>query len=284
VLLVPATALSAAAQAPPYLWVQHAGGSGNHSVNAIAVGSDGTIVVGGSLQGNATFGTNTLNSTDPHDIFIAQYSSKGTNLWAQKYGSTGNINVSGIAIDPGGSIYVLEQLASKFTVLKLSSNGVPLWSQPQPASGSGGCYMAAICADSSGCYVAGDSSGIVSIAGNQLNSSSSQAILCHFNAAGTMLWVKAVQGVYGAPLSENPWSSASGAALDLSGNVYFGGTFVGTNAWGNAFAQTNLFSPGSYGFLSKFSPSGNLLWAEPVPAEPLRILTSDQSGDAAVPN
>lgn len=56
---------------------------------AIAVGSDGSYVVGGEFGGNAVFGDDTLSASGQQDIFLMQFDNSGKILWVKTGGSMG---------------------------------------------------------------------------------------------------------------------------------------------------------------------------------------------------
>lgn len=72
----------------------------------------------------------------------------------------------------------------------------------------------------------------------------------------------------------NVSASVAGADTDASGNVYF--------AWGTSRATTDPSVRVYRGFLSKYSPTGTLLFRKELPNEVLRGLGTDASGNVYV--
>ncbi|MBI2280081.1 MAG: T9SS type A sorting domain-containing protein [Bacteroidetes bacterium] len=69
----------------------------------------GNIFISGSFKSQTiTFGSNTLynNSINNNDIFIVNYNSNGTPIWATSYGDVNDDFPSGVTLDNTGCIYV----------------------------------------------------------------------------------------------------------------------------------------------------------------------------------
>ncbi|MCP4166122.1 MAG: hypothetical protein GY759_09545, partial [Chloroflexi bacterium] len=61
-----------------YEWATRAGGTGGDKGNGVSVLADGSSIVTGAFQGNATFGDTTLTSTGGSDAFIAKLDANGS--------------------------------------------------------------------------------------------------------------------------------------------------------------------------------------------------------------
>ncbi|MCX6928091.1 MAG: SBBP repeat-containing protein, partial [Verrucomicrobia bacterium] len=159
--------LPLAAQIPQYQWVQQVGGSVSHSAKAIAIHPSGDIVTAGTIQGSATFGSTTLNSFGSSDVFAARYTSSGSNVWVKQFGGPGYEEARGIATDPSGNIYLTGSFAGAATfgpftlsnapssvfAVKLTPVGEVSWARQSLGTPSAFAY--GICADASGCCIAG---------------------------------------------------------------------------------------------------------------------------------
>ena len=88
------------------------GGPGDDAGNAIALRSDGDVIVGGTFSATAVFGSTLaplqLVSTGGLDFFVARFATSLGLQWASRGGGTGNdlISTGGIIVAPTGLIYV----------------------------------------------------------------------------------------------------------------------------------------------------------------------------------
>ena len=95
------------------LWAATATGRGNDYGKAVACDAWGNIFVTGSYTSpalNFPAGTIINHNTDSfgrnYDVFIAKYDASGTNQYAVGNGGAGSGEVSCMAVDPGGAVYV----------------------------------------------------------------------------------------------------------------------------------------------------------------------------------
>ena len=92
-------------------WAVRAGGTGLDNGFGIAALVDGTSLVTGRFEGEATFGEGepnpvTLTSAGESDIFVARYNPDGTLDWAERAGGTDWAQGHGIAALPDGTSFV----------------------------------------------------------------------------------------------------------------------------------------------------------------------------------
>lgn len=88
-------------------WAKSGGGSGMDWANGVAVDGDGNSYAVGYFSGGATFGTQTINSSGDHDIFIVSYDPSGNFRWIRSAGGNGVDEAYGVATDAGGNVYVI---------------------------------------------------------------------------------------------------------------------------------------------------------------------------------
>ena len=79
------------------IWVRHAGGNNRDIGSGVAVANNNKIYQTGSFQGNATFGTVTLNLPGNDYIFLAEYDSSGNVNFVKHAGGLQNDFGSGVA-------------------------------------------------------------------------------------------------------------------------------------------------------------------------------------------
>ena len=109
-----------------YLWVKSAGGAKVDRALAAAVAPDQGLLVTGSFNGEATFGSTKLTpgNTNP-DIFVARYEPSGAVSWAAVAGGLGTDSGNNIVVDGSNNCYVtgpFEKVAT-FGKAEVSSRG-----------------------------------------------------------------------------------------------------------------------------------------------------------------
>jgi len=88
-------------------WVRSGGSSGYEDHYSMSLDNNGDILVTGSFENTAYFGTNTIASNGGDDIFVAKLSSSGSWQWASGAGSDSFLERgSGIATDEDGNVYL----------------------------------------------------------------------------------------------------------------------------------------------------------------------------------
>ena len=93
-----------------YIWAKRIGGSGNDSSEiSTSIDASGHVFISGTFFG-ANFspgeGATTLNSAGSGDIFISEYDSTGTYLWAKRIGGTGFDYASSAGLDGNKNILI----------------------------------------------------------------------------------------------------------------------------------------------------------------------------------
>jgi putative cell wall-binding protein len=89
-----------------WVWANQAGGTGFDIGQGVSVLSDGSAIVTGSFEGDATFGATTLTSNGNIDVFVAKVSPTGTWLWANQLGGTPFNEGNGVAVLSDGSAII----------------------------------------------------------------------------------------------------------------------------------------------------------------------------------
>lgn len=113
------------------IWALNCGGQEDTRGEALAVDPvTGDVVATGFYNKQAAFGDETLvANTSDRDVFIARFSADGQVLWARRAGGVHDDNVSDLAIDATGHIYLtgsfigVINLADGFSIQSL--NGIP---------------------------------------------------------------------------------------------------------------------------------------------------------------
>ncbi len=145
-----------------WLWAVKAGGSNVDEGRGIALDGAGNAYVTGHFQGAATFGSQTLSTSDA-DLFVAKLDPSGNWLWAVKSGGASSALGYSIAVDGAGKAYVTGFFSGIITfsssaltssgncdvfVAKITTSGNWLWGVK--AGGHDNDYGAGIAVDAAG--------------------------------------------------------------------------------------------------------------------------------------
>lgn len=265
-----------------FLWVRSAGGSMTDIPSNIAIDNTGNVIVTGSFQGIATFGTATFTSMiNPstsaysYDAFTAKYSNTGTFLWcrtgAAKYTDRG----MDIVTDASNDIYVCGQFSDTILFNSLHTNNImnavflikydaagnEIWFRKASATSSI-AYALAVDANND-IFMAGDFTGTMGFYGvvnNFLNSTYPNRIfLAKYDKNGSYIW--------GTANSSQNYISARNLALDNLGDAYIIGEFGCTLTDFSDATDKGLFNSIGYAdiFLVKyFGANGNRIWMRNV--------------------
>ncbi len=250
------------------IWAQRFGSTGTDICRAIAVWTNGDIVMGGGFQFTVDFGTGPLTaaSSSP-DMYIAGYSSSGTNLWSKRYGGTGVEVVRGIAFDPSGNIFVCGHFTGNVDfgggtvtnagindifIVKYNSVGVYQWQKI--VGGTADDVATALCVDTNGAvYVTGYFMGTVNFGGGNLFSQfgGQDSYLAKYDSAGAYVFAK--------KFTNNADDQGAALACDSTNGIYLGGKFQGSIDLGGG----NLVSAGATDmYLGKFNSGGTYIWGQ----------------------
>ena len=268
------------ARAGDYQWLRTAGCSGAEVSRQIVVDDAGSsYIIGAFNSSNCPFGslvlTNSLRSASPTwDCFLVKYDTKGSVVWAQKFGGTNDDRGGGVAVDAQHNCYVTGYFISTnfyiggVTLTNYAPNGNSslfvakfdaaanlVWARsPGPSYSANGSR---IVVDSTGnSYVAGSFSGTNYFGGTNLVSRGyTDAFLLKYDSTGNLLWAQQVGGNY--------VDGATGVALDLTGNIYLLANIRSTNAgFGSYLFSVKGTNTCQNMVVAKYSPAGTVLWAK----------------------
>lgn len=231
------------------LWVKQFGTASYDTAAGVAVDASGSLFVSGGTSGALEEGT---PNAGLEDVFLAKFSATGEQLWVKQLGSADQDRVAGVAADgTGGALvtgYSLGALEEGHAntgrdknvfLARFSPAGEKLWVKQLVGSadatavtlnGGGNVFMVAWG---------------IALEDMKANSGDWDFFLAKFSAKGEKLWVKQ-QG--SAALD-----SATGVAVDGSGNVFVTGSTRGALEEGKANAGDLDF------FLARFSAPGALM-------------------------
>ena len=266
-----------------FVWAKGMGGASYDLGTDVTVDSSGNVYTTGNFYGTVDFdpgmGVLYLTSVGDSDIFVSKLDSSGNLLWAKSMGGTNYDKGYSIAVDPSGNVHTIggfygtvdfdpSELSgfylnsaggSDIFVSKLNSSGNFVWARRMGGtnfdSGTG------IAVDSSGnVYTTGSfrdiadfdpGAGIVNLIGAGVD----DIFVSKLNSGGNFVWAKGIGG--------SDYDYGNGIAVDLSGNVYTTGSYLGTVDFDSEAGVFNLTSAGGHDiFVSKLNSGGNFVWAK----------------------
>ncbi len=304
-LMLAATNTSAHAQGTPPSWLQAFGtsGAGSNIGNAIKIGPDQNLYVGGQFSATATFGNTTVSAIGPFDIFLAKYSPSGALLWiaqtSQTAGDGDHDKGNRVDLDADGNVYLAGSFRGNATfysakpgdkkislasgvpeaifLAKYTSSGTLLWVQTGTSDcGNSGCpiigYGVAVNSAAGTVYVTG-----ITQADTTFSSANGSAhvasgpwawhmVLAKYDINGNSQWAETD--------SASPNSGGEAVAVDANDNAYVTGWFENTTTWTSANGHditvvglSPAQSDGNYPsdtFLAKYDKNGNAIWVNDI--------------------
>ena len=225
-------------------WIRQFGTNIQDFAEGVSADSQRGIYVTGSTRGN--LGAANRGSLD---AFISRFSSTGDLQWAHQVGTSGNDYFEAVATDHLGNAFTAGSTFGSLSgsnagsddaiVAKYTENGSLQWIRQFGTTGGERCL--GIVVDKIGnVYVDGVTDGILAGAGF----GDADAFIAKYDTSGNRVWIRQ----FGTGQSD----AARGIALDQFGNVIVGGTTGGN-------LGTVNYGSGDV-FLTKFDPSGNLIW------------------------
>ena len=264
-------------QSSGWQWAKGSFGRGTQVVSCVASDHNGNLYAAGGFDDSFMVFENTvLRCGTTEHIFVAKFSPAGNVIWATSAGGDGSDQVTAIATDPGGNIYITgyfgsDSIAFGSTVLvnhgfnnvfiaKYDSSGNAIWAKS--IVGTDDDAARGIATDSSGnVYITGGftsaSISLGTITLHQVGSGGSEFFVAKYDSAGNVLWAKMAGSI-----NYESSSPGAGIAVGESGNVYVTGSFSGNTL---VFDAIEITTPGSYTnysvFIAKYDAAGNVLWA-----------------------
>jgi hypothetical protein len=283
--------VSASSSLPAYRYTSIPDVQSSSSVSSYALATDktGATFQGGVFNGTINFagaGGNDTVTTTSGTAYVTKYESDGTYDWTRTLDTQsggGYAQVSGLATDASGNVYVAGQFSGGVTfdgpggsnsqnisgggtfINKYSSNGTYLWTKTIIPPANGGASAYGIATDASGnIYVAGSFQDTVNFAAsdggtdNQTSTSGhSDSFVTRFSADGSYGWTKVFDNANGDAFP-------SGIAVDPSGDVYTTGYFDGSLNFAGTSGndtQTDASGNGSV-YVTKYDTSGSYGWTQ----------------------
>ncbi len=252
------------------LWAIGAGDANIQRGTVIKMGTGGSnILVGGYFDGTLDLGPDVLTSLGLSDMFVAKLDTDGKVLWARRFGGTSDDNLTDIAVDPLGNVYVTGAFqgtvdfgngplvsagGTDVFLIKLDSAGATLWSK-RYGDNSSQTSMALAVDPVGNVLVAGGFFGTLDMGtGGLVTAGGSDAFLAKVNPMGTTLWAKS----YGDAAAQ----SILGVGADSVGNIRVVGNNTGTIDLGGGPLVT---AGGTDMFVAKLDAGGGAhVWSKGI--------------------
>jgi hypothetical protein len=282
-----------------FMWAKQVGGNLKISLFDSALDPSGNILITGTYEGTVDFNPETavynLTADNDRDIFTLKLKSDGTFWWAASTGgnwqdwgisvtsdNAGNVYTAGyfsqiVDFNPGPGTHTLDAQNGSGYIQKLNSNGSFAW----VCQSLGSAIPSCIRGDASGnLYVTGHFNGsacftssVSSVCLNTSTVNGTDAFVLKLNSSGTFQWAKQISGV--------DEQKGLQLCLDPSGNIYSTGVFKGTADFDPGPSTFTLSGGWMDLYVTKFSSSGNFIWAvkaDGTSGGSPRSITSDASG------
>ncbi|MBK7959626.1 MAG: SBBP repeat-containing protein [Bacteroidetes bacterium] len=269
------------AQSAKFEWARKMGGTNSESGNAIAVDSAGNVYTAGNFTVTVTFDPLNIiiGSKGFTDVFITKHDASGAILWAKQIGGVSDDLLRGIAVS-GDYVYITGNYnqtcdfdPAGSTTFNITSAGIGDIFVAKYEASSGGLVWAKSMGGASadlGFGIAVDKSGNVYTTGNFAGS-------CDFDpgAGSTLLGSAGSSDIFISKLDKDgnfEWAKTMGGngadggvsiATDLTGNVYFAGSFRDSADFDPSASVLRLKSFGvGDGFVAKYNSMGLMQWAK----------------------
>lgn len=254
------------------LWARSYGSDGSDVAYAVALDSQGNILITGTFTGIVSFDAIQLTANGARDVFVLKLSPYSEVIWAVQGGSTSPDNNSdtgrGICVDELDNVYVtgfykdtllwgaLQVICNGNTdcfAVKLDSGGNALWLNKAASSGADMAYSIKV---KNGLYYIGGSFSTATIAIPPVASLTGSETMSGFYAYGdinTGTW-SGGKTIYDTHSTLTGIIEIQDLELDSTGKIIVAGTYNQTNTLGLSVSSTDLF-------IAKFNTDGTQVWA-----------------------
>ena len=278
-------------------WAKSFNGDDNDFGRSVSTDDDGNVYLAGyTLSSILTTETGTFNNAGVTDAFYVKFDAAGNEIWSRGFGSTEAENVYGMTSDDNGNVWMTGYFSSvnllfgassminsgstnsaEFYIVKYDSLGNEAWGFS--AGGASNEYGQALATDNNGNVYATGSfrSDSITFGSFTLVNNSAGAnpdfFVVKYDASGNAVWATSVG---------NTWEEiAYGIDVDDDGNVFVAGTFTSDDIVIGSTTLTNTSSDNTAeGFLIKYNPNGNALWAKSIQGEEHETANSVSADDA----
>jgi len=262
-------------QPPTFVWAKQIKGTNDHNGKSVVTDIFDNIYITGDFEEKIFFETDSLNSLQNRDMFVAKYDAFGNLLWAKQGSGAESVAGRSIATDKNGNCIVLGDFGGIATfgslnlispdeydiyIAKYDPSGNVLWAKK--AGGMDRDEGNGICTDNVGnIIITGSFEGTAIFETFTLTSEEDDDMfVAKYDALGNLLWVKTGSGPYS--------DCGITVSSDNNNNIVVGGIFSKSIS----FDQTTLYDHYPYvadtrSYIVKYDPSGNVMWANKIVGE-----------------
>lgn len=250
----------------PKEWTVTFGGSGPHQVKALAVDGPGAIYVTGAYSGKANFGSHACVGHGSYDIFLAGLGKDGSFRWALCGGGSGFDSGIGLAVGPGGDLWLSGEFNGKITLggvtitssassdlflARVSPAGKVRWVATGGGAGLDQGIAVTVDTTSGTAYLAGSVTAAAAFGPHKIKASGLEnSIFARVTAAGAFAWVVGAVS--------DTWSRPVALRLAANGALYVAGNFgAKLDLGGHILKGTGI----DHGFLARLDSAGKVAWA-----------------------
>lgn len=268
------------------IWLKSGGGYGSDYGKSISIDNQDNVFLGGIFSSESFFfdglltnNTGSINNFYHHDVFLIKINPNGNSTWIKRFGGINYDNLTCLATDDIGNIYVAGYFMSQsfnagiiltntstsfeFFIIKLNSLGQLIWAKK--SIGTDNEVLSDIKIDNlNNVYVTGDFNSPImtlgnisinkSISTNDNSSFNNNIFLAKYNADGQIQWVKSAGGV-------TAFDGASGLDIDNSNNIYIVGRMYSDTVMFDSLPQLNNNGNADI-FVTKYNSNGDAIWAK----------------------
>ena len=278
--------------AQSFKWVKQFGGTGHTYSNVIIADNKGNSYTGGRFNVETDLdpgpGTYTLSTLSAANAYITKLDDQGNLIWAKSFGNdvtgtgyTSNANISSMAVDTSGNIYITGGFVGKLDfdpgpgtytlssfdslnypdvfIMKLNTSGNFVWAKKIGGAASDAGNALSLDASNNVIITGYNSHTIDFDPGPGTSNLNLGTFFLKLSNSGTFIWAKSI-GISGLA---NDMSDKLLADVDALGNIYYSGTFSGTFDFDPGPGSYNLTSSnGTNAFILKLNALGDFVWAK----------------------
>ena len=216
------------------LWMQSAGGSGDDAIAGLNVDINNDIAITGWYANTAYFGSDTVTAIGPGaNIFVAKYTTSGTNKWVRTAGGIASSYGSWLASDHKGNQYVVGYIGNSSVsfdttsitcagktdifIAKYDAMGNRKWVRRLGGPGFDESYYSVTDYDGN-TFLTGRYTPY--IPGNPIHNS--EFLVAKYDSSGVMKWLKTATGL------SSTFSESTELSYDQFNNLFIAGNYSST--------------------------------------------------------
>jgi len=238
-------------------WVKQVQTLATNQANAVSVDASGNIYIGGSVSGGVVGAGQTSQGNG--DAYLAKFSSTGTLLAENQFGTSGADSVAATATGSDGSLYVASVQNGEAILSKYAGGNItaaPTWTEDLGALQAGGS-IGGLAVSGNQVYVSGSTSnGNLTAGGTATVTAPSSGGLDAFVFSATDNGTSATAGNV-TYVGTSGSDTGGDVTVGSDGTVYLTGSTTGTFA-----GQSRNIASVTNAFAAAITPSGTVSWTK----------------------